>query len=127
MQKLDDLKGNTYLYKGNKITVQNWKRVNALFVISTDSQTFNFYENEIEPFIESLPPYVEVPKARWVAKKPENDIEEQKKEADITQILYDTIANVQKNPDYIGQANAICNVVTQMINIKKLELQISKK
>ena len=48
------------------------------------------------------------------------------KSTDLSEILLDTIQKVQKNKEYINQANAICNVVSQMINIKKLEIQISR-
>jgi hypothetical protein len=47
-------------------------------------------------------------------------------ESDLKIILLDTIQKVQKDKSYINQANAICNVVSQMINIKKLELQLSR-
>ena len=47
-------------------------------------------------------------------------------ENDLSVILLDTIQKVQKDKTYINQANAICNVVSQMINIKKLELQLAR-
>ena len=47
-------------------------------------------------------------------------------ENDLSVILLDTIQKVQKDKSYINQANAICNVVSQMINIKKLELQLAR-
>ena len=47
-------------------------------------------------------------------------------ETDLSIILLDTIQKVQKDKTYINQANAICNVVSQMINIKKLELQLAR-
>ena len=43
-----------------------------------------------------------------------------------TRTSLDTIQKVQKDKSYINQANAICNVVSQMINIKKLELQLAR-
>ena len=50
-------------------------------------------------------------------------------ENNLSTILLETIEKVQKDKTYINQANAICNIVSQMINIKKLELHIlnSKK
>ena len=45
-------------------------------------------------------------------------------ETDLKVILLETINKVRTNKEYIGQANAICNVVTQMINVQKLEIQL---
>jgi hypothetical protein len=45
----------------------------------------------------------------------------------IRNVLFDTLERVRTDKSYIPQANAICNVVTQMINIQKLELSIKTK
>ena len=102
----------------------------------TDKQTYNFFENEIDLFIEQLQP-LRVKLKEGVLEKRQLELKkmevqqtysniEEKEEQDLSIILLDTIQKVQKDKDYIGQANAICNVVSQMINIKKLELQINK-
>lgn len=124
-EKLNALIDNQFIYKEKPTLIKSWKKVNSLFVVHTDSQTYNFYENELNGFFESLLPLPAKQPARWVPKaKTEEVIETEKTSEDLTTILYETINNVRKNPDYIQQANAICNVVSQMINIKKLELQI---
>jgi hypothetical protein len=46
---------------------------------------------------------------------------------DIKSVLIETIEKVRKDKSYVQQANTICNVVTQMINIQKLELSIKSK
>lgn len=126
-EKLNALIDNQFIYKEKPTLIKGWKKVNSLFVVSTDSQTFNFYESELNGFFESLLPLPVKQPARWVVKPKEEITVTENSNEDLTTILYETINKVRKTPDYIGQANAICNVVTQMVNIKKLELQIELK
>ena len=143
LEKLNELVGSTYNYKGNNIVVKSVKVVNGTYVVITDKRTYNFFENEVEVFISELKPFQDKIKEYFESQK-NVSIQEKKDELkpnemaeteknivptqgdDLKAILLDTIAKVQQNKSYIGQANAICNVVTQMINIKKLEL-LNKK
>lgn len=135
IKQLKELIGRKFSYKGKDILIKNAKKVGGLYVISADSKSYNFFESEVPVFLEEL---IEVPRVKLKEgilekrqmelqqKYPNSNLEE--KESDnLTKILLDTIQKVQTNKDYIGQANAICNVVSQMINIKKLELQFKKK
>lgn len=135
-QKLNLLIDKKFNYKDKIITITKWKRVGTTYVVFTDKQTYNFFENEIDLFIEQLQP-LRVKLKEGVLEKRQLELKkmevqqtysniEEKEEQDLSIILLDTIQKVQKDKDYIGQANAICNVVSQMINIKKLELQINK-
>jgi len=147
-EKLDLLIDKKFNYKDKIITITKWKRVGATYVIFTDKQTYNFFESEIEWFIEDLSEVrvklkdgvlekrqLELKNVSIQVKKDElkpNKMEENEKnivpiqQKDLSVILLDTIEKVQKDKNYIGQANAICNVVSQMINIKKLELALKK-
>jgi len=135
-ERLDLLIDKKFNYKDKIITITKWKRVGTTYVVFTDKQTYNFFENEIDLFIEQLQP-LRVKLKEGVLEKRQLELKkmevqqtysniEEKEEQDLSIILLDTIQKVQKDKDYIGQANAICNVVSQMINIKKLELQINK-
>ena len=42
-------------------------------------------------------------------------------------VLFETLEKVRVDKDYIPQANAICNVVSQMINVQKIEMQLKKR
>ena len=138
-QKLNLLIDKKFNYKDKIITITKWKRVGTTYVVFTDKQTYNFFENEIDLFIEQLQPVIvklkELKNVSIQVKKDElnpNKMEENEKniipiqENDLSVILLDTIQKVQKDKTYINQANAICNVVSQMINIKKLELQLAR-
>ena len=147
-QKLNLLINQKFNYKNKIITIIKWKKVGITYVVFTDKQTYNFYESEIDLFIEQLQPVIvklkegvlekrqlELKNVSIQVKKDElkpNKMEENEKnivpiqENDLSVILLDTIQKVQKDKTYINQANAICNVVSQMINIKKLELQLNQ-
>ena len=135
-QKLNLLINQKFNYKNKIITIIKWKKVGITYVVFTDKQTYNFYESEIDLFIEQLQPVI-VKLKEGVLEKRQLELKnmevkqtysniEEKKETDLSVILLDTIQKVQKDKTYINQANAICNVVSQMINIKKLELQLNQ-
>ena len=147
-ERLDLLIDKKFNYKDKIITITKWKRVGTTYVVFSDKQTYNFFESEIDLFIEELLPLrvklkegvlekrqLELKNVSIQVKKDElnpNKMEENEKnivpiqENDLSVILLDTIQKVQKDKTYINQANAICNVVSQMINIKKLELQLAR-
>jgi adenylate kinase len=50
-----------------------------------------------------------------------------KEEFDIKEVLIDTIKKVKTDKGYIPQANTICNITTQLINLKKIEFLIESK
>ena len=147
-ERLDLLIDKKFNYKDKIITITKWKRVGTTYVVFTDKQTYNFFEGEIDLFIDNLIPVrvklkegvfekrqLELKNVSIQVKKDElktNKMEENEKnivpiqENDLSVILLDTIQKVQKDKTYINQANAICNVVSQMINIKKLELQLAR-
>ena len=135
-QKLNLLINQKFNYKNKIITIIKWKKVGITYVVFTDKQTYNFYESEIDLFIEQLQPVI-VKLKEGVLEKRQLELKnmevkqtysniEEKKETDLSVILLDTIQKVQKDKTYINQANAICNVVSQMINIKKIELQLKQ-
>jgi hypothetical protein len=115
-----------YQYKGKKYKIRNIKKNFDKTVILTDKQHFVFTENEFIEFKNKIKPLFSFPD-----KNEKNIIKtikmEEKKELsvtgqdDIKQILFDAIQEVKKNKDYVQQANAICNITSQLINIKKLE------
>ena len=137
IEKLIELIGRKFSYKDKEILIKNVKKVSGVYVILTDLRTYNFFESEVPFFLKEI---VEVPRVKH---KPEA-IEKRKMELankeseisttkiyvnnfDINSVLIETIEKVRKDKTYVQQANTICNVVTQMINIQKLELSIKSK
>jgi len=120
IEKLEQLIGNVYLYENQQIKIQKVKKVSATFVVITDKRTFNMYESEAHEFITKL-------KQVNTFKNMSTEVTEIPKEDKMQQIIFDAIARVKNDKEYIQQANAISNLTTQLINIKKLELQMLSK
>jgi len=124
-EKLKELIDKEFIYQGKKITIKTVKKINASFVVITDKRTFNFYEAEAHKFIQDLEiinpikPTIKMEQSV----KPTEDIQVKSQEG-VRQVLLDTLAKVKNDKSYIPQANAICNIASQLINIQKLELQM---
>lgn len=152
IQQLKELIGRKFSYKDKEILIKNTKRVSGVYVILTDKKTYNFFESEIPFFLKEI---VEIPRVKLkegVLEKRQLElknvsIQEKKHEINtnkmenneknivpiqeanlnVRNVLMETLDKVRSDKSYIPQANAICNVVAQMINIQKLELSIKNK
>lgn len=152
IQQLKELIGRKFSYKDKEILIKNTKRVSGVYVILTDKKTYNFFESEIPFFLKEI---VEIPKVKLKegvlekrqlelknvsiqGKKHElntnkmennekNIVPIQEANLNVRNVLMETLDKVRSDKSYIPQANAICNVVAQMINIQKLELSIKNK
>jgi hypothetical protein len=152
IQQLKELIGRKFSYKDKEILIKNTKRVSGVYVILTDKKTYNFFESEIPFFLKEI---VEMPRVKLkdgVLEKRQLElknvsIQEKKHELNtnkmdnnekniapiqeanlnVRNVLMETLDKVRSDKSYIPQANAICNVVAQMINIQKLELSIKNK
>lgn len=152
IQQLKELIGRKFSYKDKDILIKNVKRVCGVYVVLTDSKTYNFFESEVSFFLKEI---VEIPRVKLkegVLEKRQLElknvsIQEKKHELNtykmdnneknilpiqetnlnVRNVLLETLEKVRSDKSYIPQANAICNVVAQMINIQKLELSIKNK
>ena len=152
IQELKELIGRKFSYKDKEILIKNTKRVSGVYVVITDKKTYNFFESEVPFFLKEI---VEIPRVKLkdgVLEKRQLElknvsIQEKKHELNtnkmenneknivpiqeanlnVRNVLMETLDKVRTDKSYIPQANAICNVVAQMINIQKLELSIKNK
>jgi hypothetical protein len=124
IEKLEQLIGNKYKYQNIEFTIQKVKKINAYFVVITNKRTFNFYEAEAYKFMQEIQ---QVNTFKNLPKMESNTELITKSEDKLQQVIFDAIAQVKNNKEYVQQANAICNLTSQLINIKKLELQILSK
>jgi len=106
MQKLTNLIDKQYSYKGKDLFIKKVKKVNGTNVIITTGNSINLLDSEIDEFVDNLLP-IKIKEGFF----------------DIQSILIETIERVRVDKDYIQQANAICNITSQLINIKKLEVK----
>lgn len=152
IQELKELIGRKFSYKDKEILIKNTKRVSGVYVVITDKKTYNFFESEVPFFLREI---VEIPRVKLKdgvlekrqlelknvsiqGKKHElntnkmennekNIVPIQEANLNVRNVLIETLDKVRTDKSYIPQANAICNVVAQMINIQKLELSIKNK
>ena len=152
IQQLKELIGRKFSYKDKDVLIKNVKRVSGVYVVLTDNKTYNFFESEVPFFLKEI---IEIPRVKLkegVLEKRQLElknvsIQEKKHELNtnkmenneknivpiqetnlnVRNVLLETLDKVRSDKSYIPQANAICNVVAQMINIQKLELSIKNK
>jgi hypothetical protein len=104
-EKLKELIGNSYNYKGDNILIEDVKFIGANTVIKTNVRSYNLLDTEIEDFINNL--------LDFDAKK--------QKVFDLKSVLIETINRVKIDADFVKQANSICSLSTQLINLEKLK------
>lgn len=152
---LNNLIGKQFSYENKIILIKSWKKVNSIYVIISDKRTYNFYQSEIQKFINSLEivrvklkegvlekrqlelknKQMETSDYKEENKMPKQEVEvvqvvknyDLEKDFDIEKFLISAIIKVKDNKEYIPQANAICNLASQLINLKKVEFLLSYK
>lgn len=152
IQQLKELIGRKFSYKDKDILIKNVKKVSGVYVVLTDNKTYNFFESEVPFFLKEI---VEIPRVKLkegvlekrrlelknvsiqekkhelntnkMENNEKNIVPIQEANLNVRNVLLETLEKVRSDKSYIPQANAICNVVAQMINIQKLELSIKNK
>ena len=118
MEKYKEYIGKKYNYEKQNIEITNIKKVSGNYVVLTNSKTFAFYETEINSFFNELKPYKMEKKITLSKESTYNN----KDQDEIKKLLFEAINKVKNDKSYVAQANAICNITSQLINIKKIEL-----
>lgn len=118
MEKYNEYIGKKYNYENKNIEIKKIKNISGNVVITTSGRTFAFYETEIDDFFNELKPYKMENKTTILKKSNYNNTDQDQ----IKNLLFEAINKVKNDKSYVSQANAICNITTQLINIKKIEL-----
>lgn len=128
-QKLNELVGKQFSYKGKNITITSTKIVGGTnAVIFIDDRPTNLLIHEVEGFLEELhPPQKKEIKNYEVAVYDKDKMlafEPTKENVIIKETLLDTLKKLQTDKEFIPQAEAICKVVDQMVAVQKTEIQM---
>ncbi len=123
--------GFFFIYKGTKIKIEDVKFVGQNTVVKTNVRAYNLLDSELGSFLDELVLVnSDIVESQKVA-PPVNQVIQSATidyaNFSISNVLIDAIARVKNDKDYVQQANAICNLTSQIVNVKKLELQINKK
>jgi|SRR5690554_1768341 len=127
-EKLDNIVSKTFNYKGKDVEITKYKFVNGTnAVVFMNGRPVNFLLSEIPEFLnelhhplgkETTPSQVVLPKNELLVFEPtkENQV--------IKQTLLETLTKLKEDKEYIPQAQAICEVVNQVVNVQKTEIQM---
>lgn len=115
--------GSKYQLDGLNVEIHEFKDINGRLVVKTNKRTFVF--NNFEDFLNNIKPYQQ-PKLHQMENKTtltkESPYNNNNDQDEIKKLLFEAINKVKNDKSYVAQANAICNITTQLINIKKIEL-----
>ena len=128
-EKVDNILNKEYLYKGKKIKIDRYKDVSGVNIVffQEDRVVKNILTTELDEFIGQLfeptekelsPTQIAVPENKIVVFQPTAESKE------VKETLMDTLKKLKENKDYIPQAEAICQVVSQIVNVQKTEIQM---
>ena len=126
--RLDAMIGKTFAYQDKNIKITKYKDVGGTnVVIFIDGRPRNFFNNEVPAFLNELyEPLPEPLKGNQIAipKKELSVYEPTAENQEVKATLLDTLKKVKDDPDYIPQAQAICGVVNQIVQVQKTEIQM---
>lgn len=126
--RLDAIVGDQYNYKGNNVTVDKYKFVGGTnVVIFLNDRPHNLLLHEVDDFLSDLsePVIVSKPGLTVALPKRETIVYEPTKESEsVKASLMEVLQKVKEDPSYIPQAKAVCDVVNQIVNVQKTEVQM---
>lgn len=132
-KQLDAIVGKTFNYNGKNVNIDGYKEVGGTNIVVFMPKPRNFLINEIPDFLFDLMEPLEKDLTPAQVGVPKNELqvfEPTKENATVKATLLETLAKVKEDKDYIPQAQAVCNVVSQIVNVQKTEikmLQLVKK
>ncbi len=121
--------GVPYSYNGKNIIIDRFKEVGGTnVVVFANGQILrNFLRSEIDQFLSDLcePTSKEItPKQVFIPEQKLKTFEPTKENETIKETLMETLKKVKEDASYIPQAAAVCNVVSQLVNVQKTEIQM---
>lgn len=129
-QQLDAVVGKEFLYCSRIVEITKWKKVGGTtIVIWIDDRPNNFYHSEAEEFLRALQPKpegVQTSKNKVQVSDHSENLPVPKENQTIKETLLETLQKVKEDKAFIQQAKAVCEVVNQMVNVQKTEIQIIK-
>ena len=125
--RIESIINKSFNYKGKNVIINKYKHVSGTIVLFIDNSPKNFLISEMDQFFENLHPPLDknigpgeiaVPNASLSVFNPTKENET------VKMTLLETLKKVKESADYIPQANAVCNVVNQIVNVQKTEIQM---
>ena len=128
--QLNTLIGQPKSFKGKNITITKFKEVSGTNVVIFKEEgavLANLLNSEIDNFLlelsEPLPKELTLQQMA-IPEQKLKIFEPTKENETVKEALLDTLKKVKSDPSYIPQAQAICEVVNQIVNVQKTEIQM---
>ncbi|MGE4345917.1 MAG: hypothetical protein AB7D46_00740 [Flavobacteriaceae bacterium] len=126
--RLDEVVGKEFNYKGKDVTITKYKDVGGTnVVVFMDDRPTNLLLHEVDTFLTELysplgktttPAQIVVPKNELLVFEPT------KENGEVKETLLEILRKVKEDKAYIPQAQAVCGVVNQLVNVQKTEIQM---
>lgn len=127
-KKLEALIGQEFHYRGENVIVTKFKILNGSnAVVFLNDRPINFLFSEIDDFVNALSEPIHTEKSSMAVSLPKRETaiyEPTKESVAIKNSLMEVLAKVKEDPSFIPQAKVICEVVSQVVNVQKTEIQM---
>jgi hypothetical protein len=123
-ERLENMIGRLYVYEGASVTIKDVKMRGEIAVIITgEGKQIEVHTDDLK---EELKQFKEVSAVELMRKtKTVNVILDTSQNYEkVMQTLLDTIDKVDKDPQYIGQADAINNTVKSIVEFEKVRISM---
>ncbi len=122
MQKLERMIGNTYLFEGRRMLIQDVKINGNKARLITDKDEIELPLDALEDYL----PDFHLKESNALARNPEVVeviLGGTTMYTKLQDTLLDTLQRIQADPGYIGQASAINDTIKSMIDLEKVKIQ----
>lgn len=131
LQKMID-SGKTYYYRNQATVIKGFDSVHGEIeiLVEINGQPQKFIKEDETKLEHFLTCFTEIPETRndqlMIAYR-QTIFEESKEQfKSLTTMLVDDITKVRNDPKYVNQAKQVCNNISAIVNITKLQMQLLK-
>jgi hypothetical protein len=126
MDRVKQLPGGTFLHNARSYKVLQVYQETDKVVIATDKKMFNVPMHELGDFLANFLEADPEEEAIQTVKKEVMSVTDKTVLKNLSEILFENIEKIKKDPSYIDQADAINSQAKSIIDIAKIEVDLLK-
>ena len=120
-EKLEKMLGKTFMHNGRYYTVLSWQVKDEKLTVATDNGWLEFELSQADKALaEFLPVHANNRQMAIVVMPKNGELQ------NLKNVILDNIQKVQKDKDYVKQADSINKSISTLINMAKLEISYIK-
>ncbi|MCB0258902.1 MAG: hypothetical protein KDE62_04155 [Calditrichaeota bacterium] len=120
-EKLEKMQGKTFMHNGRYYTVLSWQVKDEKLTVATDNGWLEFELSQADKALaEFLPVHANNRQMAIVVMPKNGELQ------NLKNVILDNIQKVQKDKDYVKQADSINKSISTLINMAKLEISYIK-